>query len=347
MSSDDDGLADPYAKIYHMGQTTTTETIENTTNPVYNHQFQFKMSFDNVNDASPIIVSLWDKDKGTFSDDEFLGQVIIKVKKSELNPEGELVPGWKKLKYGKKTGDFGKVLYLSQAYNNSEKIPRSIYEIEPEYETYHINLKILGLRELESSGLLPVRRAFCKFDVDGIKSKKLKTTIKDKKYIMTEPLYPGRNPNILTVINLKADLPKNPDYCPALNVSVFDNIMKGWVQPLIGNLQIDLGEYIRVTEKKFQKKLQVLEQIKQAVGQNLQGGLSNMIDIKVDKEHDGPEAVEQKRLKRKQTINKIKSKASKALIPSDFGLDDVNKIVIFPPSEFKNEKYNDDDDQEE
>ena len=61
-------------------------------------------------------------------------------------------------------------------------------------------MKILGLRDLESTGLLPIKRAYVRFDVDSLKSQTHKSLLREKKFIKTEPLNPGPNPNILTVI---------------------------------------------------------------------------------------------------------------------------------------------------
>lgn len=37
-------------------------------------------------------------------------------------------------------------------------------------ETYHLNLKILGLRNLKSAGLLPVKKPIIKIDIDSLYS---------------------------------------------------------------------------------------------------------------------------------------------------------------------------------
>ena len=63
-------------------------------------------------------------------------------------------------------------------------------------------MKILGLRNLKSLGLIPVKRPYIKFDIDSIKSPSEKAQILDKKYIKTEPLERGSNANILTAIKL-------------------------------------------------------------------------------------------------------------------------------------------------
>jgi len=42
--------------------------------------------------------------------------------------------------------------------------------IDVKMETYHLNLKILGLRNLKSAGLLPVKKPIIKIDIDSLYS---------------------------------------------------------------------------------------------------------------------------------------------------------------------------------
>ena len=99
---------------------------------------------------------------------------------------------------GKSGQEAGEVL-LSVCCYRPGKLPRSPY-IEPEVQKYFINMKILGLRNLESLGLLPIKRAFVKFDINSLKRRQEKSILPEKKMLRTEPIETGSNPNILTVI---------------------------------------------------------------------------------------------------------------------------------------------------
>ena len=97
-------------------------------------------------------------------------------------------------------GAFGNLLCTINCYNKPELIPKNP-RIEPEAQPYYLNMKIIGLRNLKSSGLLPVKRAFVRFDLDSVARKSdKKQMLNEQKYIKTEPLNPGSNPNILTVV---------------------------------------------------------------------------------------------------------------------------------------------------
>ena len=64
-----------------------------------------------------------------------------------------------------------------------------------------MKIRILGLRNLQSLGLLPVKRPFIKFDTNSLRPKKSdKESISEKKSIETEPKEGGTDPNICTII---------------------------------------------------------------------------------------------------------------------------------------------------
>lgn len=72
--------------------------------------------------------------------------------------------------------------------------------ILPEMDLFRIKLKVMGLRNLKSLGLIPVKRAFIRFDINSIRSPSQKQALPEKKYIQTMPKEAGDNPNILTII---------------------------------------------------------------------------------------------------------------------------------------------------
>jgi hypothetical protein len=64
------------------------------------------------------------------------------------------------------------------------------------------------------------------------------------KSIKTDPGPAGANPTINTLISHKMPLPEDQLLCPALTVTVNDNIFNGHVQPMIGNFVIPLGDIL-------------------------------------------------------------------------------------------------------
>ena len=98
---------------------------------------------------------------------------------------------------------------------------------------------MLGLRELQSAGLLPVKKAYVKFRIKSLLPPDQANAIED---VQTEPGEKGPNPNLKTNFQFLLELPKKEIYCPSLECDAFDYIFKGLRQPLIGTFSIPIGD---------------------------------------------------------------------------------------------------------
>jgi len=321
VSGDGNGLSDPFMNVHLYGNDRQTSVIDNTVNPIWNERLEFGASFDTIDDAPPFILTVWDKD--SFNSFELLGNAFVDLEESDLNPTGKVTPRWVTLRYGKLTGHYGKVLVTICCYNRAELIPKTI-NIQPEAQRYYLNVKVIGLRNLKSAGLLPVKRAFIRFDVDSISRKEDKTLLQEDKYVKTEPLDAGPDPNILTVFNLTLTLPVDPDFCPDMSASVFDQVFRGLSQPLIGNFSIPLGDYIRKTQKELDKKIETLAKLNETLksGDTTRASLNDTFE-----ERKVPDIL---------AITKETMKTSKIDIVIDTNKNDKNKsakdkeFVIYP-----------------
>ena len=74
------------------------------------------------------------------------------------------------------------------------------------------------MRDLQSLGLLPVRRPCIKFDINSLRPLEEKQELNEKGALVTESKEGGSNPNITTILNFSLDLPKNLELCPSLSV---------------------------------------------------------------------------------------------------------------------------------
>ena len=82
-----------------------------------------------------------------------------------------------------------------------------------EYANFNVEINILGLRNLESFGLMPVKKPFLRFNLRSLLPPDKAQAVTN---IKTQPNAPGSNPNINTMINFSVDLPVSPLYCPRL-----------------------------------------------------------------------------------------------------------------------------------
>ena len=105
-----------------------------------------------------------------------------------------------------------------------------------------VEINILGLRGLQSTGLIPVKKPFVKFNLNSLVPPNEGGLIQNVK---TQPSAPGPNANINSVIRFKIKLPMNPLYCPKIACAVYDYIFKGLSQPLLGTFSIPIGDMMK------------------------------------------------------------------------------------------------------
>ena len=117
-------------------------------------------------------------------------------------------------------------------------------------------MNVLGMRGLQSTGLLPVKKAFVNFNLKGLVPPKIGTNLKNLK---TDPKAPGANPTINTMMQFFVPLPIKPLYCPRLSCQVYDQIFAGFSQPIIGNFTIPIGELIHELAAERKAELNALK----------------------------------------------------------------------------------------
>lgn len=94
------------------------------------------------------------------------------------------------------------------------------------------------MRNLASPGILPVKKAFTKFNIKSL----VPPNGPALKNIQTQPIAPGSNPTLNTTMKFNIPLPTDPLYCPKLGCAVYDYIYKGWNQPMIGVFTLPIGQ---------------------------------------------------------------------------------------------------------
>lgn len=165
---------------------------------------------------------------------------------------------------------------------------------------FGVSMNILGLRGLQSPGILPVKKAFLQFNLKSMVPPALGTSLEN---IRTEPRMAGSDPTLNTLIEFKAPLPVDVLFCPRMACSVFDNIAMGYSQPLIGTFTIPIGdlmhELIKERKEESEALANVVAQIKKYVsGEMVAASFRNLIKTKVDDENQRIEQeLEEQRVK--------------------------------------------------
>lgn len=270
-AADAEGTSDPYCKIW---DTTATEKNSKTTiecedncNPMWYECVELDYEVENFNDLEtypPFIFDIYDKDEDLFdSTDDYLCRCIVEPEdcaiymckeKCDLHDNANCAlpacryrevpkePRWHICEYSPNTGKCGELLVsFAVAEDDYEWGIADPDEVDLdsliEKKEMNINMNILGMRNLLSPGILPVRKAFIKFGLKSLVPPNGAQAL-DK---TTTPNQPGPNPTLNTTMTFSLPLPVNKLYCPKLTCTVYDNIFAGWNQPLIGVFVLDLG----------------------------------------------------------------------------------------------------------
>lgn len=231
--------------------------------------------------APPIVFNFWDKD-GMLESDDYLGTSMIKLTDASINQFtwGDFTqeerkncnsipkPTWQDIHFGfdQKTPSCGQVLCsFVIALDDHVFIPKEI-NLRDTVETkeYKINLNILGLRQLASFGLMPVRKPFIKFRIRSMLPSEQGQGLSN---IQTDPNYPGANPNINTVLTFSCQLPVEELFCPSLSCEVYDQIFMGLSQPLLGTFTIPIGKIRIENEKRRAEELAKTNELYQHLDQ--------------------------------------------------------------------------------
>ncbi|CAD8085861.1 unnamed protein product [Paramecium sonneborni] len=258
--TDMDGLADPIVDVLFYDQKQTTVLINDTTAPIWNTQLRMPVyKFENES-FPPIILKIFDQDKVSR---DFMGQLTIDYQKGlkqgfiTKNQAHITKPQWIDVYlYGSKAGQV--LLSCNYIDNISVKIPN---QISPHRIKHFIKIKLLGLRNLKSFGPLPVTKAFAKFNVQSIRAKDEPLSLNNANEIITQPKEAGPNPNISSIICLEINLPEDDAFMPKFIGSVHDYILKGILQPLIGQFSIDLKLQKLKTLKQIEEKKDIAKRV--------------------------------------------------------------------------------------
>jgi len=206
--------------------------IEDNNNPIFMSTLEVYSQFMHRDQAPPLILNIYDSDAGSMMDsDDFLGRAIIDLNDCSLS-EGDQIPDprWHRLVMGtdKNAPAMGEIL-CSLALVEDDfnfKIPLNYMKLEEhiEYKEQEVEINVLGLRQLQSFGLMPVKKPFIKFNIRSLLPPEKAKAVEN---IKTTPGDKGANPNINTVISFLMKLPADEIYCPVLQCDVYDYIYKG------------------------------------------------------------------------------------------------------------------------
>lgn len=175
ISADEDGLCDPTLVFDHLGSKARSSTYFKSLNPVWNERVVIN-SYLYDTWLPPIIVDCLDRDEHLIASDTFenLGLAIVKLNKKNILRTGDpnLIPKpeWYLVRDESNMTTASLLLSFSMLLTENPVDVRSLYPLTQQREQYLIKLYILGLRDMQSSGLFEVKHPFIKLHIGALKS---------------------------------------------------------------------------------------------------------------------------------------------------------------------------------
>lgn len=221
-SADDNGTSDPYIEVWSpTDYQHKTWTIHDNNNPIYFQTVEVPYYTIDRDYAPPFILNIFDEDSNIFDSDDFQGRAVIKMDQAEVGggSDSPPLPKWHPIRMGFDEAETakGQILVSFNLSDPGAQFRTLLKDINlaPNMDEYRVEINVLGLRSLESEGLLPVKKPFIKFNLKSLLPPSKSQAIDN---IKTQPNFPGANPTISTVIKFNIKLPSDPLYCPSLTV---------------------------------------------------------------------------------------------------------------------------------
>ena len=292
VAAESSGTSDPFVTLTLGSSQLKTSVKNNTMNGIWNELLVFKDILMNIEDKTtwPIfLLSVFDYNK--IKSDVPLGYNYVWLSNGahainetlDKSQQSTLEPKWHNLFLPKSNKQQGQILlsfyiFDQERYNRNDLTKESLSQklnFTPEVSLYNCEISILGLRQLKPLGMIEVKKPFIKFDLNS-----LNVTGKPEDAhanIQTVPVSGGSNPTINTVIKFDTKLPINPIFMPELQCEVYDHILSGLHNSLLGVFSLNLKRLIKKTHKQIEEDITFT---RKTVGTNIFANLiKNSIDV--------------------------------------------------------------------
>lgn len=176
-AADSEGSSDAYIEAWSTDkEKQKTSVVEDNNNPIFFETLEIYADFTSPNEAPPMILNIWDHDEGVFDSDDFIGRSVIFLKDAAVSNDDEIPsePKWHNVIMGFSQDDpsIGKVLVSFAVVPDDYrfKVPIEYMKLTDyvEFKEYNVEINCLGLRNLQSFGLMPVKKPFIKFNIRSL-----------------------------------------------------------------------------------------------------------------------------------------------------------------------------------
>jgi hypothetical protein len=260
VSGDPSGNSDPFVRLRIGDDEKNTAVKNDCINCIWNESLFFeniKMDIENKSTWPVIFLQVMDKDiLGT--DMLAYGYVWLSDSSYDIDDIGKLTPNWVQLHLPISNKPQGQILCSFHIINSSRKdlieVAKNL-DITPDTELYSFEINVLGIRDIKPLSILPVKKAFINFDLNSINV----TGREDNnlKSIKTQPKKGGANPTINTVVKFDIHLPTNEIFMPEMQCVVYDYILSGMLNQMLGIFLIPIKDIIDDNSNKISRDLKI------------------------------------------------------------------------------------------
>lgn len=239
-----------------------TKVVNNTLWPMFYECIELVIE-GKIGELPPFVVDCYDVDKKLIGSDtkDFMCRSIIQVDDAACSIVNEASddtgfppePKWHKCYFKQGQQPCGEILVsfiINTEFDLKWKVPHNKIKMmgiahNPadrdalvQFDEFNVEINVLGLRSLKSSGLLPVKKAYIEFGLKTLVPPIVGATIDN---VQTTPGPSGPDPTINTIVSFRMLLPENPKYAPAMACRVYDKIFTGFDGQLVGVFTIPVG----------------------------------------------------------------------------------------------------------
>lgn len=216
-SGDQDGLSDPFVEFEHFGASSISTVCTKSLDPTWNQRIMFSTTI--IEDQLlPLIVNVYDSDSDDMKKYDFLGRALVKLPE-RISPKEELnilpKPEWHDLQLTTKI-KLGKIMFSLQLFVPDMMMMSMLMPLAYDQQKYRLKFKLLGIRNFQSSTLLPIKKPYIKLNMSVLRMHS--TTATNLDFLTAESRTGNSNANFGEVISRSVSLPKNASLLPTISV---------------------------------------------------------------------------------------------------------------------------------
>ncbi|KAA0148152.1 hypothetical protein FNF31_07464 [Cafeteria roenbergensis] len=259
-AADSTGSADPYVRVQVDGQVMETRYKEATVSPLFYETLRFRgLALPLEREfRPPVTLQVFDRDR--FTSDDFISELRMplsdpRVLVHPFRQDGSVSlpatlkdPEWFPLTaLGREDdGPQGELLLSLELVHYDDIAPGAVPAVQaprpasivPEMDDWHVEVLCLGMRSMQPYMGLPIANPRVDMDLgDRSKAEAVKRT--------SHSNFPsGSDPNFCQRILIPCRLPRREIFAPALNLSVVDRRLGGFLEPVVGTATVPLVDKI-------------------------------------------------------------------------------------------------------